>query len=63
MGVNSLPKTVTRERRGCDLNSGPSAPEYSTLTTRIPSHPNVVYSLQMAMVNVDVDGSSLLSDS
>jgi len=22
MGVNSLPKTVTRQRRGCDLNTG-----------------------------------------
>jgi len=31
--VNSLPKTVTRQRRGCDLNPGPSAPESSTLTT------------------------------
>ena len=39
MGVNSLPKTVTRQRRGCDLNPGPSAPEFSTLTTRLPSHP------------------------
>ena len=38
MGVNSLPKTVTRRRRGCDLNPGPSAPESSTLTTRRPSH-------------------------
>ena len=38
MSVNSLPKTVTRQRRGCDLNPGPSAPESSTLTTRIPSH-------------------------
>jgi len=38
MGVNSLPKTVTRQRRGCDLNPGPSAPESSTLTTRPPSH-------------------------
>jgi len=37
--VNSLPKTVTRQRRGCDLNPGPSAPESSTLTTRLPSHP------------------------
>ena len=37
MGVNSLPKTVTRQRRGCDLNPGPSAPESSTLTTRLPS--------------------------
>ena len=39
MGVNSLPKTVTRQRRDCDMNSGPSAPESSTLTTRLPSHP------------------------
>jgi len=31
--VNSLPKIVTRQRRGCDLNPGPSAPESSTLTT------------------------------
>ena len=37
--MNSLPKTVTRQRRGCDLNAGPSAPESSTLTTRLPSHP------------------------
>jgi len=39
MGVNNLPKTVTRQRRDCDLNPGPSAPESSTLTTRLPSHP------------------------
>jgi len=36
MGVNSLPKTVTRQRRDCDLNPGPS-----TLTTRLPSRPTV----------------------
>ena len=36
MGVNSLPKTVTGQRRGYDLN--PTAPESSTLTTRLPSH-------------------------
>ena len=41
MGLNSLPKTVIRQRRGCDLNPGPSAPESSTLTTRLPSHPFV----------------------
>ena len=41
MGVNSLPKTVvTRQRRDCDLNPGPSAPESSTLTARLPSHPS-----------------------
>jgi len=39
MDVNSLPKTVTRQGRSCDLNPGPSAPESSTLTTRQPSHP------------------------
>ena len=37
--MNSLPKTVTRQRRDYDLNPGPSAPESSTLTTRLPSHP------------------------
>ena len=37
--MNSLPKTVTRQRHDCDLNPGPSAPESSTLTTRLPSHP------------------------
>ena len=31
MGVNSLPKTVTRQRRDCNLNPGPSAPESSML--------------------------------
>ena len=40
MGVNSLPKTVTRQRRDSDLNPGPSVPESSTLTTRLPSHPS-----------------------
>ena len=39
--MNSLPKTVTRQHRGCDLNPGPSAPEPSTLTTRLPSHPKL----------------------
>ena len=37
--MNSLPKTVSRQRRGYDLNPGSSAPESSTLTTRLPSHP------------------------
>ena len=35
MDVNSLPKTVTRQRRDCDLNPGPSVTESSTLTTRL----------------------------
>jgi len=40
MGVNSLPKTVTRQRRDCDLYPGPAAPESSTLLI----HPTVVIS-------------------
>jgi len=45
MGVNSLPETVTRQGRDCDLNPGPSAPESSTLTTRLPSQPCMFCSL------------------
>ena len=37
--VNSLLKTLTRQRRDCDLNPGPSATESSVLTTWLPSHP------------------------
>ena len=51
MGVNSLPKTVTRQRRGCDLNPGPSAPESSTLTTRLPSHPHPLTRLCLTSTN------------
>jgi len=36
--VSSLRKTLTRQRRSCDLNPGPTAPVSSTLTTRLPSH-------------------------
>ena len=39
MGVNSLPKTVTRQHHGCYLTRGPTVPESSMLTTRLPSHP------------------------
>ena len=48
MGVNSLPKTVTRQRRDCDLNPGPSTPESSTLTARLPSHPLLTLPTQYA---------------
>ena len=55
MGVNSLPKTVTRQRRSCDLNPGPSAPESSTLTTRLPSHPkDLTYQKSVKSVNFKV---------
>ena len=42
MGVISLPKTVTRQHSGCDLNPGPSARESSTLTTRLRSHSHIL---------------------
>ena len=38
MGASSL-QSVTRQRRDCNLNRGPSAPESSMLTTRLLSHP------------------------
>ena len=59
MGENSLPKTLTRQRRDCDLNPGPSAPESSTLTTRLPSHPSSNCNpLNSGQAGVDVrDGS------
>ena len=58
MGVNSLPKTVTRQRRGCDLNPGPSAPESSTLTTRLPSRPQDATATQFRSVNTETNGAS-----
>jgi len=51
MGGSSLPKTVTRQRRGCSSNPGPSAPQTSTLTTRLPSHPKEVDDSETAVVS------------
>ena len=54
--MNSLPKTVTGQRRGCDLNPGPSAPESSTLTTRLPSHPRCsIVTLQYALFSIELE--------
>ena len=40
MDVSSLPKTVTRQRGGCDLNPGLlRLSPAGTLATRLPSHP------------------------
>jgi len=43
MAVNSLPKNVTGQRRGRDLKPGPTAPESSTLTTRLPRDATLQY--------------------
>ena len=40
--ATNFAKTVARQRRDCDLNPGRSLPEYSTLTTRLPSHPSEI---------------------
>ena len=50
--MNSLPKTVTRQRRDCNLNPGPSAPESSMLTTRLPSHPLLCVKIAFCVVHV-----------
>ena len=60
--MNSLPKTVTRQRRDCDLNPGLSAPESSTLTTRLPSHPKdyeLAYIRQGCLAELAVDWSDV----
>jgi len=51
MGVNSLPKTATWQHRDCDLNPNPSAPESSTLTTQLPSHPTSQRTTKIATSN------------
>jgi len=48
---------VTRQRRGCDLNRGPSAPESSALTTRLPSHQSDPYDPQHYLYSVYMLGS------
>ena len=42
-----------RQRRSCHLKSGPSAPESSTLTTRLPSHYKVCVCIQESHKHVD----------
>jgi len=57
MGVNSLPKTVTRQRRGCDLNQGPNHANHSA-TDEPPSMPgwgaNVPVQSPVAAVSLEV---------
>jgi len=57
MGVNSLPKTVTRQRRDCDLYPGPSAPESSTQTTRLSSHH--IEDIMTAEIGTGINGIAL----
>jgi len=41
MGVNNLPKIVTRQRHSREVNSQPSSCKSNAITTRLPSHPFV----------------------
>ena len=50
--MNSLPKTVTQQRRGYDLNPGPS--ESSTLTVRLPSHSVQHYPHQIEVMELSI---------
>ena len=50
--MNSLPKTVSRQRRGCDLSPGFTAPQSSTLTTRLPNHPADCFHLLLAIFHL-----------
>ena len=54
MGMNSLSNTVTRQRRDCDLNPGPSAPESSTLTIRLPSHSTIPHNKSESVLSVSL---------
>ena len=53
MGVNSLPMTVTRQRRGCDFNPGPSAPEknHSAIEPPLPLLPSLVVAYRALYVH------------
>jgi len=50
MGVNSLPKTVTRQRRDCDLNPGPVTDEFD----------NKHYNLEQVAAVLTTKSASLL---
>ena len=42
LGVNNLPKVVTRQRHGWELNSQPASCKSNALATRLSSHPHIV---------------------
>ena len=50
MGVNSLPKTVTRQRRDCDLNPGPEIQTDVVTVAADQSFPFFIYSPVLASV-------------
>ena len=55
--MNSLPKSVTRQSHDCDLNPGPSVPEFRTLTTQLLAT-NTYYGKQMDCVFIKHDSQA-----
>ena len=53
--MNSLPKTVAPQRRDCDLNPCPSAPESSTLTSRLSGKKGEVFPYSLSSVGPGAD--------
>jgi len=45
MGVNSLPKNVTRQRRGCDLTRGPYCYRAILHVTKVAIHATIARTL------------------
>ena len=43
VGVNNLPKVVTWQRGGRELNTQPASCKSNALATRLPSHPYKIY--------------------
>ena len=60
-GCEQFSETVTRQRRDCDLNPGPSAPESSTLTTRLPSHCYITTHTHTHPFNGSLSGTTRVS--
>ena len=58
VGVSSLPKVVTRQRRGRELNSQPASSKSNALATRPSSHPKIC--LHLALIFNYTDGSNSL---
>ena len=58
VGVNNLPKVVTRQRRGLELNSQPASCKSNAIATRLPSHPKIC--LHLALIFNYTDGSNSL---
>ena len=60
MGVNSLPKTVTRQRRDCDLNPDPSVPAWVQHANHSATEPptTIVVRVMLATGRIAADATA-----